>query len=129
MEKIERKILNDGELTVFTAQGNVSGEVIRRVIWDFYEQGPVTKNVLWDFTHAEVAELSAEDVTQIAHVPRRSVKLRTGGKTAIVAPSDLAYGLGRMYQTSSQLDGLPFEQQVFREADEAYRWLAEKSTK
>ena len=125
MESIEKSVDNNAQLTIFTVKGSVPGEEIKNAISDFYEHGPITKNVLWDLSHAVLDNLSAEDVRQIVNVPKKSFELRLGGKTVLVAPDDLAYGLSRMYQTSSRPDGLPFEVQVFRDFEAAHKWLAE----
>ena len=120
---IERKMVSDASLPMYITHGTVSGEDVKNTIRDFYEKGPITRNVLWDLSQAVLNDLSAEDVHQITNVPRKSLDLREGGKTAIVAPGDLAYGLSRMYQTSSRLEGLPFQLQIFRDADTARAWL------
>ena len=121
MENIEKRTDENAQLTIYSANGNISGEEVKKAIEDFYEHGPITRNVLWDVSKAVLVDLSAEDVRQIAHVPRQSLELRQDGKTAIVAPSDLAFGLSRMYQTSSQLVALPFEVQVFRDSETAHK--------
>jgi hypothetical protein len=125
MGKVDKQLIKDENLTIYAAHGSISGDDVKNAIRAFYEQGPVTKNVLWDVSLAVLQELSSEDVRQIAHVPRKSLDLRKGGKTAIVAPGDLAYGLSRVYQTSSGAEGLPFKLQVFRDAEKARAWLAE----
>jgi len=51
---------------------------------------------------------------------------RQGGKTAVVAPKDLVYGLARMFQIMSDTDDFPFETRVFRSYEEAEQWLLEK---
>jgi hypothetical protein len=127
MGNIERRTDENAQLTIYTAKGNISGEEVRAAIGDFYEHGPITRNVLWDVSQAILNDLSAEDVRQIAHVPRQSLELRKDGKTAIVAPSDLAFGLSRMYQISSQPESLPFEVKIFRDSEAAHNWLAEKT--
>jgi hypothetical protein len=44
-------------------------------------------------------------------------------RLAIVAPGDLGYGLGRMYEMMR--DGAPETIRVFRDAETAHAWLAE----
>ena len=127
MGNIEKSVDKNAQLTIYTAKGSLSSEEVRNAIRGFYEHGPITRNVLWDVSLAVLVDLSAEDVRQIAHVPRQSLELRQDGKKAIVAPSDLAFGLSRMYQTSSQPESLPFEVQVFRDSEAAHTWLAEKT--
>lgn len=125
MGSIERNNNIEAGLTIYTALGNVTGEDIKEAIWDFYQKGPVTLDVLWDITRAELSELKREDIQGISQVPRKSLELRKGGKTAIVAPPDIAYGLSRMYQSSSEADKLPFTVKVFRDSQKARQWLAE----
>ncbi len=129
MGNIEKSVDQNAQLSTYTAKGSLSGEEVRDAIRSFYEHGPVIRNVFWDLSLAVLVDLSAEDVRQIAHVPRQSLELRQDGKTAIVAPSDLAFGLSRMYQTISQPEVLPFEVQVFRDSIAAHRWLAEKTVR
>ncbi len=43
------------------------------------------------------------------------------GRTALVAPNDLIYGLTRMHQVYNE--GIPSDPQVFRDVDEALEWL------
>ncbi len=43
-------------------------------------------------------------------------------RTALVAPTDVAYGLARMYELLSGPDA-PRHYQVFRDMDDALRWL------
>jgi len=125
MESIERSVDKNAQLTIYIAKGTVSSEEIKTAISDFYQLGPVTRNVLWDVSQAVLTDLSTEDVHQISQVPRNFLELRKDGKTAIVAPDDLAYGLSRMYQGSSQPEELPFEVQVFRDSETAHKWLVE----
>ena len=127
MENIEKNVDKNGQLTIYTAKGSISGEEVKNAIRGFYEHGPITRNVLWDVSLAVLNDLSAEDVRQIAHVPRQSLELRKDGKTAIVAPSDLAFGLSRMYQINSQPEPLPFEVKIFRDSEAAHNWLAGKT--
>ena len=42
-------------------------------------------------------------------------------KTAIIAPDDLPFGLGRLYEAYS--DESPETTSVFREIDKAFEWL------
>lgn len=45
-----------------------------------------------------------------------------GGRLAIVAPSDLAYGLARMYEVAAE--PLPLEARAFRSRSDALVWLS-----
>lgn len=128
MGTIEKKLIREENLTIYSVQGAISGVDVKNAITEFYDHGPVTKYVLWDVSQADLENISAEDVQQIGSVPRKSLEPRKGGKTAIVAPDDLAFGLSRMYQNTSLSEPLPFETQVFRDLETARNWLAGKSS-
>ncbi len=48
-------------------------------------------------------------------------------RNAIVAPTDVLYGVSRMFQTLRG-EGLPAELEVFRTIDEAERWITDGPT-
>ncbi len=48
-------------------------------------------------------------------------------RNAIIAPTDVLYGVSRMFQTLRG-DGEPAELEVFRTCDEAERWIAGRHT-
>jgi hypothetical protein len=78
---------------------------------------------LADLTEVDSGSLvSAEGVRELARFWHGEYDWMSGGKLAIVAPTDLAFGLGRMYQMLRD-DG-PDQIRIFREADEAWEWLA-----
>lgn len=81
-------------------------------------QGPTG---LVDATALAGIDLEARDVRQLAFLASQADRLWTGGRWAIVAPSDLVYGIARMYQLIRS--EAPYELGVFRSPDEARRWL------
>ncbi len=122
MGSIEARVDSQAALTVFTVVGRVSAEQIRDVIVKFYD-GNVTLNVLWDLAESDVSHLTSSEIHSVAQTPRRFSEMRTGGKTAIVAPADITFGLTRMYEFVTEVQDLPFETRTFRSASEAYEWL------
>lgn len=124
MGKIEKRFDEEKSLTVFTVSGEVSADEFSQAIQEFYEKGPVTKKVLFDLTDSILDNLRSEEVLNISRTPRHIPEQRVGGKTAIVAPSDLAFGLARMYEFSSDPADIPFVIKVFRTMEEAKKWLA-----
>ena len=74
---------------------------------------------LWDLREAHT-KLSGDEVRSIA----TAVRVGVGGhRIAIVAPSDVAYGLARMYSVLVEESGLIV--QPFREMECATTWLQE----
>ncbi len=124
MGTIKKQIDQDKNLTVYTVEGKVLSDEYKNAIHEFYEQGPVTANVLWDLTKAQLDHLESSDVLIISQTPRPFLSAREDGKTAIIAPTDLAFGLARMYEFTSSEGEMPFDTKVFRTADEALQWLS-----
>jgi hypothetical protein len=85
---------------------------------------------LMDMTDVQqVVEPSGEGMHTLAELSARMDPSTGGGRFAIVAPLDLAFGLGRMYQTYRELSGSGTKQVgVFRSLAEALRWLAEPTS-
>ena len=125
MGKIKLKVDSQKDLTVFTVVGEVdSGEILNE-IRKFYE-GEVTKYILWDLSESDVSKLTSSDVQKIAFTPPEYSKKRIGGKTAMVAPKNITFGLSRMYEMMKENQNLPFPTMSFRTCKEAYKWLLEK---
>lgn len=73
---------------------------------------------LWDFRGCTM-ELSNDDLRRI--VEYGSARDREPGRVAILADSDLVYGLGRMYEVFRSSDRS--EYRAFRVEDRALEWL------
>lgn len=124
MRNVQIQIDSQYDLTTFTVVGKVAAEVVRNAIQKFYE-GNVTMNVLWDLSGSDLSSITSSEINGIAKTPRKYASMRTGGKTAIAAPTDLTFGLTRMYGIMTEVQDLPFETQVFRTTEEAHQWLLE----
>jgi len=122
MKHIGRKYKASSDLTTFTVIGQVTHNEIKESIDNFYE-GVTSKNVLWDLTRGNFELISNDNIQNLVSIPRSQYLARKGGKTAIVADKDLAYGMARIYETRSSVDQLPFQIKVFRTIEDAYKWL------
>ncbi len=110
-------------LTTHAGLGEVTMEELLDAMSAFYEQGPTTL-VMWDMTRLErPPEFGADEARLMVAKAAEHGPTRPGGRTALVAPSDLTFGLGRMTQayTDSQPDALAFR--VFRNREQALAWL------
>ena len=111
------------DLTTFTCEEQIISQDIIDAMKHFYDgiDGPPTKRVLWDLSRASTGNLSIEELDDIAQL-RIENKVQMGkGKTAIVASTDLDFGMVRMFQAKST--GTPRSLMVFRTLDEAREWL------
>lgn len=76
---------------------------------------------LLDLTAVAEVRLSGEEVYRIAQARRASAARRRPFRTAILAPSPIAYGMGRMYEVL--MEGSAVRASVFRNAAAAAAWL------
>lgn len=109
-------------ITMYTVEGQLKAEEILDEIMRFYE-GEITLHVLWDLSNSDVSDLTADHVRTIAHMPRKKADKRKDGKTAVVAPIDMTFGLSRMYGLLIDSDDYPFETRIFRSLTDACAWL------
>lgn len=102
-----------------TVEGHVTLDVVLEAIDALCVDGAyATRSRLWDFRGCTM-DLSNEDLRRI--VEYGSARDRGPGRVAILADSDLVYGLGRMYEVfrSSRSS----EYRAFREEGPALEWL------
>ena len=82
-----------------------------------------TALVLWDMSEAEVSHVTAGILRRFIKRAAELGKAREGGRTAVVAPNNLAYGLARMSEAFTELVASPFSFKAFRTQPEALTWL------
>jgi hypothetical protein len=77
---------------------------------------------LWDFRDADLSSLDTKTITEMAQYSLRFPPGINDVKVAFVTLRDLEYGLTRMFEISSKAM-TPI--QVFREMEEAEKWMME----
>lgn len=110
------------DLTLVKATGKLTSEDFHDWMVKYYE-GEVTTFVLWDLTGVDLSGLSTDEVKEIVQHTRRISDIRQGGKTALVFDKTLEYGMGRMFETYSDIANMPFEFKAFRNLEDARKWL------
>lgn len=110
------------ELSIYTIEGSASREELLGIVGSLKSEDR-TKNVIWDATHGTVETIGAEDLRRIARFLKAGHGMRQGGKTGLVGPEDLDYGIGRMFQAYARLENLTVEYRIFRTLDEAIAWI------
>jgi hypothetical protein len=114
------------ELTIYTLSGELTLDEILDALKSFWEAHTLTLNLLWDARSAKLSQLKSEEVTKITGFIGQYMhrfKERKGGKAAIVASSNLQYGLSRILGTFYEMEGFPTQLKVFRTMDEAIEWF------
>ncbi|UCD65437.1 MAG: hypothetical protein JSW69_05270 [Deltaproteobacteria bacterium] len=100
----------------------MTAEEIIKKVEEYYIKHP-TKLVLWVMEHAVTSGISSEEIEKIILTAKKNSGGRKEGKTAIVGPKDIEYGLGRMYQAYADIESLPYEYRIFRKLEDAKEWL------
>ena len=115
-----------GTLTTITGTGELTYEEIVDAIHLYYDRP--TENVIWLMPEVDVGQLPTSAVEKIAALLRNLRQSAPRGRTAIVSPETLTYGLARMFQSlvnlNPQNDGR--ETMVFQDTEEALQWIEGK---
>ncbi len=75
---------------------------------------------VWDYRGCEVEGFSEEEMRQLGEVAHQTSGRHNEARLALVAGSDLQFGLSRMFIMLNEIVHLEFE--VFRDINEAERW-------
>ncbi len=123
MAPFEIRTEKDQDLTFIDFSGKVSPADVIDALKTFY-QSEITANTLWNFSNCDVAPLSGNDFPSFIDAAKVYAHLRLNGKSAIVGPGDLAFGLGRMFTIRAELEGYPILNGIFRSTNQALHWLS-----
>ncbi len=81
---------------------------------------------LVDLTEAERLDFSAARLQQLAAATVSHGERFRGMRTAVVAPTDVGFGIARMYELLADSLGSPITVAVFRTVEQAEAWLQER---
>jgi hypothetical protein len=123
---IQYHVNHDKRLVVARAHGTLSDHDVfayQTEVWSLPDLAGYDELVdMTDVT--QIVQPSTNRVRQLASVSAGMDAVAPQSKFAIVAPSDLAFGLGRMYAAHRSLDSRSTKQvEVFRTLDEALAFL------
>lgn len=113
-------------MVIYTLTGELTLDEIQSTIQSFWEAHELTLNALWDARSAKLTNLKSSDMeslTALIGQYRHRFKERKGGKSAVVASSDLQYGLSRIVGAFYEIENFPTQLRTFRQMDEAIQWL------
>ena len=122
MAQITSETFKDKDLTVLKVSGELTAGQLINSLEEFY-RSDFTSRLLWDFSETDLRAATREHIEEVLAVAKRYAPLRKDGRTAILAPNTLDYGIARMYEIISENKGHPVSHSVFRDRDEAMRWL------
>jgi len=110
------------DLTIFTAEGELTFDKQMNALREFYSGNP-TANVIWDFRKIVGNRISSQELLKIITFIKQHGKKRPSGRTALIAASDLDFGLSRMGQAYADVEHLTWDMEVFRSMSSALRWI------
>jgi hypothetical protein len=118
--------IRDGVLTLTLEGSYESRDVIRMFLEGIEDPAcPRPVAVLLDVSGStSLATRPAAEIKMVAEFLGPYAE-RIGGRVAVVAPTDVAFGLSRMGAVHSE--GVGIAARVFRDRDEALAWLKEAS--
>ena len=124
---IELKIDQERNLAVYTLNGDVTVKDVKEVVRCFGESLELAKNLLWDTRPATFLKpLEREDVDQLVTMMERyreSFIEGDEGKWAVIAETDLGFGIMRMLNSMLQMEGFPISFEPFRTIEDAIKYL------
>lgn len=119
------RIVHDagGQITTVTWSNVLAAESLGRAIGALDSQHTCPA-VLWDFSSVQDVQITRAQVQLLAGVLReQSSRRRSRGKTAVLAPSDLLFGLARQAHAFAMLIAPLPPIEIFRDLTSAETWL------
>lgn len=82
----------------------------------------VDTDLIWNIEGLDLTEVTGEQMRKFVFKVRNISRFRAGLKTAVIATSDIAYGMMRMLAMLSE-NQFAFHLNVFRTHEDAVEWL------
>ena len=126
---IDIKYLDDGEGIEIIASGTVTGREIIEKHKEIYspENLKRQKYQVIDRTECREYNVSDEEVQEIADIDIAAAKTNPNIIIAVIAPTDMQYGVSRVWQV--YVAESKFLTEVFRDRASADKWLKKKLAK
>lgn len=124
MANIENVIDPDNDLTIHVVHGDLTAEDIIQTADERIIENP-TRFVIWNLLHGSFSKLSNNDLMEISMAMEMLVKKSklSDTKVAIVVAEDFDYGIGRMYESQTDIPKENLGYMVFRSIEEAKNWM------
>lgn len=127
MPIVRSEVRTPSQVTLIVGEGVVTAAEIQAAAFEFHENHP-TPLVLWDCRDADFSSLSLRDLSGLFTAISPLVKVRSGGKTAILVNSQVGFGIGRWAATLAELAGFNHPIRPFLSHEAAIEWLSEAAT-
>jgi hypothetical protein len=112
------------DFTYFVSRGETTIENWLQTVINYAAEGTTTRE-LYDL-RGQTNLFSNDEIGEILGVALKNRDIhKNNRKTALVVDNGPQYGLSRMYQLQSEVEGVLTETQVFYQLDEAIEWLGD----
>ncbi len=115
---------NGGRRVCFRYWGKITAsEMIDSLKTQFLrpeDMNPV-RELIADHSEVSAVEMEASEIVEVAIFFKKMAVHNSDIAMAVIAPSDLSFGLGRMWEI--HLDGIGWQHMIFRSQVEAEKWL------
>jgi len=120
---VKREIDASDRVVILGISGELNDEGLRTLAAELRSAQEITPDfgLLIDFRNAVGRDVTTQGVRALA---AESLVLSPDSRRALVVPSDLGFGMGRMYQMLREGQGGQIN--VFRDIDEARRWVTRR---
>ena len=123
---IKSNVDKEKDLTTYVLSGEISADDLMKALKSFFS-GDLSSNVLWDLREAEFGGgIPSNDLKEMAVYSKKKQPEKARGKIAIVASSDLGFGMSRIFEVYAELEGVKNPVQVYRSMKKAMKWLEEE---
>lgn len=122
MSNVEIKIDDERGIVRVTPARPVTVEDVCLAIDQIIEQPGFKKGLpsIWDMRFTELMNINADDIRQISEYANGVKDKRGDARIAFIVNSDLAYGLGRMFEMVNATSHI--RARVFRDYQEGEAW-------
>jgi hypothetical protein len=112
-------VLTDNDLDKVSKEGYQDDERIKQISYQIF-----------DSSNIESVDVSNERVLRNAEMDKRALNINPRMRLAILAKSDLEFGLGRMWETyTCEMSGYENSCSIFRNRDDLNKWIRSEAKK
>ncbi|BHH81919.1 hypothetical protein [Desulforhopalus sp. 52FAK] len=122
---IKLEYLRDLNILIATVESPATMEMFKQTINEIISsiEYPPDVSTIWDLRKLDFDSIDSNFVKGVIAI-RKDIDISRGNvKIAYVVSSDLSFGMTRMYQIFSEIEGLAQSIQIFRNLDDAKKWL------
>jgi len=109
-------------LTMFLCSGTPTPSELRNTLTAFYESDP-SLNTIWDFSGADLAELTAEKISELAGFLKNTSHSRAGGRSALIFSHEQLTSMSDRLENVAEFHIEDATIKIFDTIDKARHWI------